>query len=55
MTMPAVEIEDLYCRDCENRGVLIVDQFGHCTVCASINVVRWEDMSAKERREIEAQ
>lgn len=53
--MPAVKIEDLYCRDCGKRGVLIADQLGHCIECAGINIVRWADMSKKERREAQEQ
>ena len=51
--MGAVEIEDLYCRDCGKRGVLIADQFGHCVECASINVVRVVDMTADEREALD--
>jgi len=43
----------LYCRDCGRRGEKIVDRRGRCTVCNSINVVRWYDMGERERRRIE--
>ena len=51
--MPAVEIDDLYCRDCGNRGLLIADQFGHCIVCAGHNIVSWAGMRPEERAKIE--
>jgi len=51
--MPAVEIEDLACLDCGQRGVLIADQFGQCTDCASRNVKRWEDMTDEEKEAVE--
>jgi hypothetical protein len=51
--MPAADIEDKVCRDCGNRGRLIVDRLGHCTTCGSHNVVLWDKLSPKERKQIQ--